>query len=57
LINDPDILIADEITAHLDKKSAVKIVNLIRKIASTKIVIISTHDQELIDQSDHVIEL
>jgi ABC-type multidrug transport system ATPase subunit len=57
LINDPDILIADEITAHLDKNSAINIISLVKKIAENKVVIISTHDQELIDQADYIIHL
>ena len=57
LVNDPEIIIADEITAHLDKKSALNIISLIKQIAANKIVIISTHDQLLIDQADYIIEL
>ncbi len=57
LINDPDILIADEITAHLDKNSAINIISLVKKIAENKVVIISTHDQELIDKADYIIHL
>jgi ABC-type lipoprotein export system ATPase subunit len=57
LVNNPEIIIADEITAHLDKKSALNIISLIRQIAANKIVIISTHDQLLIDQADYVVEL
>jgi ABC-type lipoprotein export system ATPase subunit len=57
LVNDPEIIIADEITAHLDKKSALQIISLIKKIAANKIVIISTHDQLVIDQADYIAEL
>ena len=57
LVNDPEIIIADEITAHLDKKSALNIISLIKQIAANKIVIISTHDQLLIDQADYIIVL
>jgi putative ABC transport system permease protein len=57
LVNDPEIIIADEITAHLDKKSVLNIIGLIKQISANKIVIISTHDQLLIDQADYVIKL
>jgi ABC-type lipoprotein export system ATPase subunit len=57
LVNDPEIIIADEITAHLDKKSALNIITLIKQIAGSKIVIISTHDQLLIEQADYVVDL
>lgn len=43
LINDPDILILDELTAGLDPNERIRIRNLIAQISINKIVIIATH--------------
>jgi ABC-type multidrug transport system fused ATPase/permease subunit len=47
LYNNPDILIFDEITSALDKKTSVKIMKEFLKIKGNKTVIIVTHDVSL----------
>ena len=47
LVNDPDILLADEPTGALDSVTSVQIMDLLREIAKTKLVIMVTHNNEL----------
>lgn len=50
LVNDPDILLADEPTGALDSETSVQIMNLLKKIAQKKLVIMVTHNPELADK-------
>ncbi len=50
LVNDPDILLADEPTGALDSETSVQIMNLLKKIADKKLVIMVTHNPELADE-------
>lgn len=47
LVNDPDILLADEPTGALDSETSVQVMELIKEIAKTKLVIMVTHNGEL----------
>lgn len=47
LVNDPDIILADEPTGALDSATSVQIMNLIKEIAKDKLVIMVTHNPEL----------
>ena len=47
LVNNPDILLADEPTGALDSETSTQIMNLLRKIAKEKLVIMVTHNSEL----------
>jgi len=47
LANDPDIILADEPTGALDSKTSVQIMELIKEIAASKLVIMVTHNPEL----------
>ena len=47
LINNPDILLADEPTGALDSETSVQIMNLLKKISKNKLVIMVTHNPEL----------
>ena len=44
LANDPDIILADEPTGALDTATSVQIMDLIKEIASDKLVIMVTHN-------------
>ncbi|MBQ5851327.1 MAG: ABC transporter ATP-binding protein, partial [Lachnospiraceae bacterium] len=47
LINNPDILLADEPTGALDSETSVQIMELLKEIAKDKLVIMVTHNPEL----------
>ncbi len=47
LVNNPDIILADEPTGALDSKTSKQIMDLIKEIAKDKLVIMVTHNSEL----------
>ncbi len=47
LVNNPDILLADEPTGALDTQTSVQIMDILREVAKTKLVIMVTHNPEL----------
>ena len=47
LINDPDILLADEPTGALDSETSVQVMEILKEIASDRLVIMVTHNPEL----------
>ena len=58
LINDPEIILLDEPTGALDSKTSVEIMELIKEIASDKLVIMVTHNPELAEEySSRIIKL
>ena len=58
LVNDPDILLADEPTGALDSKTSVQIMDLLKEIASDRLVIMVTHNPELAcDYSTRIVKL
>ena len=58
LVNDPDILLADEPTGALDSVTSVQIMELLKKIAKNKLVIMVTHNPELAKEySNRIITL
>lgn len=55
LINDPDIIIADEPTSNLDLENSKIIMELLKNISSeNKAVLISTHDFEFLDYTNKI---
>jgi len=51
LVNNPDIIIADEPTGNLDPYNTYEVISLLQKINQTgKTVILSTHDREVINK-------
>lgn len=50
LVNDPDILLADEPTGALDSDTSVQIMELLAEIAKDKLVIMVTHNAELAEE-------
>ncbi|MEE3809529.1 ABC transporter ATP-binding protein/permease [Lysinibacillus fusiformis] len=57
LVNDPDIILADEPTGALDHETSIQIMELIKEIASEKLVIMVTHNPELAHKySERIIE-
>ena len=59
LINDCDIILADEPTASLDSENSRKVMQLLKRLAHdlNKIVIIVSHDDETVSYSDIVYEI
>ncbi len=47
VVNDPDIILADEPTGALDSESGVQVMELLREIAQDKLVIMVTHNDAL----------
>ncbi|MBQ9834166.1 MAG: ABC transporter ATP-binding protein/permease [Bacilli bacterium] len=47
LVNDPEILLADEPTGALDSETSIQVLDLLKEIAKDKLVIMVTHNPEL----------
>ena len=47
LVNDPDILLADEPTGALDSETSVQIMEILKEISASKLIIMVTHNPEL----------
>ncbi|WP_298483750.1 ABC transporter ATP-binding protein/permease [uncultured Ruminococcus sp.] len=47
LVNNPDILLADEPTGALDTETSVQVMDLLKKVAKDRLVIMVTHNPEL----------
>lgn len=50
LVNDPDIILADEPTGALDSHTSVQVMDILKKVAKTRLVIMVTHNGELAEQ-------
>ena len=50
LINDPKIILADEPTGALDETNATNVFSILKKISATRLVIVVSHDFELVQQ-------
>lgn len=58
LVNDPDILLADEPTGALDSATSVQIMEILKEISATKLVVMVTHNPELAElYSSRIIRL
>ena len=49
LVNDPDILLADEPTGALDTETSLQVMDLLKKVADDRLVVMVTHNPELAD--------
>ena len=47
LVNDPDILLADEPTGALDSETSIQVMDLLKEVASDRLVVMVTHNPEL----------
>ena len=47
LVNDPDIVLADEPTGALDTETSLQIMNILKEISRTRLVIMVTHNPDL----------
>ncbi|MBE6593261.1 MAG: ABC transporter ATP-binding protein/permease [Ruminococcaceae bacterium] len=58
LVNNPDILLADEPTGALDTQTSVQIMELLKEVASDRLVIMVTHNPELAEHySTRIVKL
>lgn len=47
IVNDPDVIVADEPTGALDSKNSVEIMNILKDLSKNKLVIMVTHNTNL----------
>lgn len=58
LVNDPDILLADEPTGALDTETSIQVMELLKKVADKRLVVMVTHNPELAEQcSTRIVKL
>lgn len=59
LVHEPNLILADEPTAALDKQSGRDVVNLLRKFAKEKLatILIVTHDNRILDVADRIVNM
>lgn len=59
LVGNPDLLLADEPTAALDKDSASEVINLVKRIGATRgmTTLLVTHDNRILDRADRILTL
>ena len=58
IVNDPDILLADEPTGALDTATSIQIMEILKEIAKDKLVIMVTHNPEIAEQySSRIVKL
>lgn len=58
LINDPEVLIADEPTGSLDNENGKEVMEILKNISQTKLVIVVTHNQDLAESySDRILKI
>ncbi len=50
LVNDPDIVLADEPTGALDSHTSVQILEILKRVSKTRLVIMVTHNQDLAER-------
>lgn len=58
LVNDPEIVLADEPTGALDSETSIQILDLLKEIASDRLVIMVTHNPDLaLNYSTRIVEM
>lgn len=58
LVNNPDIILADEPTGAIDTQTSIQIMDILKEISKTRLVIMVTHNSELAElYSDRIIRL
>lgn len=58
IVNNPDIILADEPTGALDTKTSIQIMELLKEISSDKLIIMVTHNPELAESySNRIVRL
>jgi len=58
IVNEPDIILADEPTGALDSETSITIMDILKEISKEKLVIMVTHNPELAEKySDRIIRM
>ncbi len=58
LANNPEVILADEPTGNLDSKTTIELMEVIKEISKTRLIIMVTHEQALCDYyADRIIEI
>ncbi|MBR4800613.1 MAG: ATP-binding cassette domain-containing protein [Clostridia bacterium] len=58
LVNDPEIILADEPTGAIDSETSIVIMDLLKEISRTKLVVMVTHNGELAEKyADRIITM
>lgn len=58
LVNNPDIILADEPTGALDSENGIMVMEILKRISQKKLVIVVSHDKKLaLDYGDQIINL
>ena len=47
IVNDPDIILADEPTGALDSETSVQVMDILKELSKTRLVVMVTHNEEL----------
>ena len=53
IVNDPEIILADEPTGALDSETSVQVMEILKEIAKDRLVIMVTHNPKLYDLADY----
>ena len=58
LVKNPDIILADEPTGNLDSKNSIEVMNIIKAISKTRLVILVTHEVDLANfYADRILDI
>lgn len=57
MINDPDVLFADEPTAALDHENAFAVMKILKEYSKENLVLVITHDRSILSDADSIIEM
>ena len=58
IVNNPDIILADEPTGALDSKTSIQVMEILKEISKEKLIIMVTHNPELANKySTRIVEL
>lgn len=57
LMNDPSVILADEPTGALDRKTSSEMMELFQKLAETRLVIVITHDKKCAEFAERIVTL
>lgn len=57
LMHNPSVILADEPTGALDRKTSSEIMELLKKLAESRLVLMITHDKKCAEYADEIVEI